>query len=310
MASRLEQAYQDAAILAQKHYENFPVGSFWLPRKLRRAICIIYAFARTADDIADEGDFSKKERLEKLNMYWQALQTIEQNKEPINLQHPNILNTPLLPSISLAFPASYPLLLALQDVISTYKLPYSLFFDLLRAFKQDVVQNDYQDFQEILQYCHYSANPIGRLLLYLTENATRDNLAASDSICTALQLINFAQDLQSDLDLRNRCYLPLNEMQKLGISKNDLLSHQNSEVILHLISTQLLRAQEFLHKGASLGTRLKGVFGFEIRLIISAVNHITQALLQRKNVYERPIIRYWHWPKIFFNALWKTKPLY
>lgn len=298
MASRLETAYQSAEKLAQTHYENFPVGSFLLPRKLRRPIQVIYAFARSADDIADEGNLTKGERLEQLNFYWQTLEMMENNGRG------NIIkNSQSYPSQTSVMDSVPPLFLALQSVIETHKLPYSLFFDLLKAFKQDVTKSDYKSHEEILQYCHYSANPIGRLLLHLTNNDSPENMAASDSICTALQLINFIQDLQSDLRLRDRCYFPLDEMQRFNIIKNDLLLGKNSSQISAFIHQQTLLAQALLEKGSILGSSLTGLFGLEIRLIISAANQITQQLLKRKSVYERPTIKFWHWPKILLKGL-------
>lgn len=299
MASQLESAYHAAEKIALEHYENFPVGSIFLPKTLRKPICVIYAFARSADDIADEGDDTATVRLEKLECYWQALEAMEKDSLAKDRSNTIMFNTSSY--------TSPPLFFALQDVINSHKLPYSLFFDLLKAFKQDVIKQDYQSYDEILQYCNYSANPIGRLLLHLTNNVTEENLSASDSICTALQLINFIQDLHSDLTLRNRCYFPLNEMLKLGIHKNDLLSQKNSNSISFFINDQIVRAKKSLEQGTILVARIRGLFGFELRLIIAAAHHIIETLLKRTIVYERPSIRFWHWPKIFLLAVFSYK---
>jgi squalene synthase HpnC len=263
----LESAYQASEALARSHYENFPVASRFLPKNIRRPIAVIYAFARQADDIADEGDFTESIRLEKLQNYWQALEKITQN---------------VLPSESV--------FIALYDVLKKNpSLPTELLFDLLRAFKQDVVKKTYINFEEILNYCQYSANPIGRLLLHLTNNATPENLAYSDNICTALQLINFLQDVDSDLKLRNRCYLPQDELKL-----------QTQAIV---IQTQLLRIEQLLKKGAPLGKNLTGLFGFEIRLIINAANIILKNLKNRKSDDERSTLKIWHWPQILILSL-------
>lgn len=279
--NRIESAYQQCEALARSHYENFPVASRFLPQKIRRSIAVIYTFARQADDIADEGDLTEAERLGQLARYWQNLENITQDIAPTE-----------------------PVFVALQDVVKKQpELPISLFFDLLTAFKQDVVKKEYNTFEEVLDYCKHSANPVGRLLLYLTDNASTENLAYSDNICTALQLINFLQDLDSDLTIRNRCYLPLNEMNARHISKEDFKAHKQSRVMQNFIILQIKRAENLLQNGSPLGRNLNGLFGFEIRATINAVNVIIQQLKQRQCIYERPTIKFWHWPKVLLAAL-------
>ncbi|HQY22865.1 MAG TPA: squalene synthase HpnC [Gammaproteobacteria bacterium] len=277
----LENAYQKCEILALTHYENFPVASRFLPKKIRRPIAVIYAFAREADDIADEGDFTIASRLEQLEHYEKNLEKITQGIVP-----------------------SHPVFIALNDVLKKHPtLPISLFFNLLTAFKQDVIKKEYNDFEEVLNYCKYSANPVGRLLLYLTNNASTENLSYSDDICTALQLINFLQDLDSDLTLRDRCYLPIDEMHAMHISKEDFKTHQQSAAMQNFIITQLLRTERLLQNGSPLGKNLSGLFGFEIRIIINAANTIVQQLKKRRCIYDRPTLKRWHWPKVLLTAL-------
>jgi len=277
----IETAYQYCESLAKSHYENFPVASRFLPKKIRRPIAVIYTFARLADDMADEGDLTQAERLDQLNHYWTALEDLRSGATPKEL-----------------------VFIALQDVLKTNPdLPISLFFDLLTAFKQDVIKHQYENFEEILNYCRYSANPIGRLLLYLTDHSSEENLKASDEICTALQLINFLQDLKSDLSQRGRCYLPLDEMRELHITLEDLNNNQENPNIQTLINQQLKRAEDLLNQGSILGKRLPGLFGFEIRLIIQGGKTIACALEQRKSVYTRPSLRAWQWLKIMGSDL-------
>jgi len=276
----IQAAYQYCQTLARTHYENFPVASKILPKQLRQPISVIYTFARLADDMADEGNESQENRLQQLQQFWLSLENLRNG-----------------------IPPTEALFIALDDVLKNYpKLPISLFFDLLRAFKQDVVKNEYQNFQEVLEYCRYSANPIGRLLLYLTHNANEANMKNSDAICTALQLINFFQDLQSDLLFRNRCYLPKDEMIPFNISLEDFKLGKNNFHIQQFITEQLQRTEKLLEEGALLTQQLTGLFGFEIRLTVEGGRKIIQALKKRKDVYTRPSLKIWDWPTLLWRA--------
>lgn len=277
----IEHAYRDCEQLAFTHYENFPVASRLLPKKIRRPIAVLYAFARHADDIIDEGSLSPPERLQQLTDYEQALKALSLKSRP--------------PQSSI--------FIALADVLEKHPhLPIHLLFDLLSAFKQDIVKSTYKDFDELLAYCQLSANPIGRLLLHLTHNDTPQNLTLSDSICSALQCINFLQDLNSDLHDRNRCYLPHTDMQTLGVSIEMLKAQQTTPAIKRLIDKQYTRAEQLLNAGLALPNQLSGLFGFEIRLVIASAELMLSALRKRDNVYQRPIFTRWHGPVL----LWKT----
>ena len=185
-AYQLKEAYAYCQKLVRSHYENFPVASLLLPKRLRMPIAVIYAFARTADDFADEGDYDQHQRLQKLLDYNNKLDQIASGYIPTN---------------DLLF-------LAVAHIISDNHLPISLFKDLISAFQQDVTKQRYSSYQEVLYYCQRSANPIGRLLLHLIGEATPENLVQSDAICTALQIINFLQDIGQDYNENNRIYLP------------------------------------------------------------------------------------------------------
>jgi len=275
----LQTAYRHCEDIAKNHYENFPVASIFLPKKSRRPIAVIYAFARQADDIADEGIFSKEERLALLQAYSLALTECEQGIIPTD-----------------------PIFIALQDVLKKHALPVSLLFDLLTAFKQDILKHEYENFEEILAYCRYSANPIGRLLLHLTNNATSENLAFSDAICTALQLINFLQDLSSDIRVRARYYLPKNEMVSLNLTKEDFLMQKETKEMKNLIHTQLLRAESLLIKGLPLRQNLKGLFSFELRLIIAGARLMINLLKKRRSIYAQPKIKLIHIPRVLWYS--------
>ena len=280
----LPAAYQHCRQIAAAHYENFPVASRLLPRRLRGPVTVIYAFARTADDFADEGDYSPAVRLQLLTEYDARLQCLKMGE-----------------------PVTDPIFFALGDVIQRHHLPIHLFGDLLSAFKQDVTQRRYASFTEVLDYCRRSANPIGRLLLYLYDSASPDKLLLSDQICTALQLINFLQDLSQDFDEHNRIYLPQDEMHTYGISESHLRNRINDAAMRQLFELQIQRASALLLAGAPLGTQLPGRIGLELRLIIQGGRRILQQLQHHDgNVFRRPRLRKRDYLVMFWHAMKKN----
>ncbi|MEA5097815.1 MAG: squalene synthase HpnC [Burkholderiaceae bacterium] len=226
------------------HYENFPVASFLLPKHLRPAVQTIYAFARSADDIADEGNAPNEVRLELLNAYGAALDRIQSGLNPKSA-----------------------LFQALDDVIRNYRLPLQPFRNLLSAFKQDVVKTRYANFDELKDYCRRSANPVGELMLHLYGAADAKNLGDSDAICTALQLINFWQDVAIDWQ-KDRIYLPQDEMQQFGVSAAHLEKRMSNDAWRKLMQFQVDRARAMMHSGAPLAQRLPGRIGWELRLVV------------------------------------------
>lgn len=279
--NNLDEAYQLCEILARRHYENFPVASWFLPKKLRRSIAAIYVFARCADDFADEGDYTVEDRLMFLRQFHKDLEHIEKQ-----------------------LPVTPPLFLALKHTIQHYQLPIALFFDLLSAFKQDVLKKTYSTFDEVLDYCKRSANPIGRLLLHLNQNASEANLIASDKICTALQLINFLQDIQSDSRLRQRCYLPEDKMQALGLKLQDIAEGKKVEALNSLVKKQLMEIDQLLNQGCTLCHNLQGLFRLEICMVLAGAKKVVRKLYTRKNAYQRPVLRFWDKPFILGYAFW------
>ncbi len=239
---QLSSAYDFCQQLAANHYENFPVASKLLPKRLRQPISVIYAFARTADDFADEGDADQLTRLNQLDEYSKHLHQIENN----------------------AYTGTAPIFIALSDVIQQHQLPISLFEDLLSAFKQDVVKSRYNNFEEVLDYCTRSANPVGRLLLHLMKQTSEQQLQQSDAVCTALQLINFYQDIQQDLVESNRIYIPLDELAKAGIKETDVIHIENPKLVA-LIRSLYQRTEAIMKQGIPLGASLKGRIGWEVR---------------------------------------------
>lgn len=268
-----------AVHLANDHYENFPVSPFFLPRAFRKPIALIYAFARVADDIADEGDLTDSERLNQLQHMHDRLPDGRHCKQAEGFFVP------------------------LNQMIAEHKLPVQLFHDLLDAFMQDVVKSTYQNFDDVLDYCRRSANPIGRLLLHLTQEDTHQNLKLSDDICTALQLINFLQDWHSDLHQRDRVYIPIDDLTSCGLSVLDLRKNLPPKQVEPLLETQWQRAYDLLTKGAPLTKNLKGRFGFNIRLTVWGGATILNKCANRKRPTDRPTLSKLDWLVVLTKSL-------
>jgi squalene synthase HpnC len=226
------------------HYENFPVASVLLPRRLRPAVEAIYAFARSADDLADEGDAAPAERLAALAAYEQALGRIERGQA-----------------------LSDPMFMRLAAVVAQYRLPLQPLRDLLSAFRQDVVTTRYPDFAALLDYCRRSADPVGRLVLALYGETAAPNLRQSDAICSALQLINFWQDVAIDIG-KGRIYLPLEDLARFGVSEADIVAGSAGAPWRALMAFEVARARALMQSGAPLALRLPGRVGWELRLVV------------------------------------------
>lgn len=280
--------------MAVDHYENFPVASVILPARLRPAVVHIYHFARSADDIADEGVLSVSERLNLLAQYHTALNQIKNN------------TTDKWETAKIAA-----VFAPLTNTIKQHNLPLQPFFDLLSAFEQDVHVNRYPTEAKLLDYCRRSANPVGNLMLHLFNQHSPDNIKKSDAICTALQLINFWQDIAIDW-AKNRVYIPSDAMQSHGINYTFIQENtgRNSALPANknwqaLMSAQVNNARNMLLKGAPLGRNLGGRFGYEIRLIVQGGLRILNKLdsVQYDVFYNRPTLNKRDWPGMLWRAL-------
>ncbi|MCS3504877.1 squalene synthase HpnC [Achromobacter sp. JUb104] len=234
------------------HYENFPVASLLLPRRLRGAVTDIYRFARAADDIADEGSATDEERLAQLAAYRTELHRI--GAEPGNTPPPG------LPPLADIFTP-------LARTIARHQLPITPFYDLLSAFEQDITVKRYEDYAALADYCTRSANPVGRLMLHLFDAASPQDVAESDAICTGLQLVNFWQDVRVDWH-KQRVYLPQEDLRRHGVTEDDLAACRLTPQWRELMAFQVERTRALLHFGAPLARRLPGRIGLELRLVV------------------------------------------
>ncbi|MBL8396246.1 MAG: squalene synthase HpnC [Candidatus Accumulibacter sp.] len=263
------------------HYENFPVASLLLPRRLRRPVEAIYRFARSADDIADEGDASDAARLQGLADYREELARIERGEPPARAEFGS-----------------------LAAEIREWHLPVQLLRDLLDAFAQDVTRKRYADYPELLDYCRRSANPVGRLLLHLVGRTGAEALHRSDCICTALQLTNFWQDVALDWR-KQRVYLPQNDLARFGVGEEEIATGRWSEQWAALLEFQVDRTQRLMRAGAPLVHHLPGRMGWEIRLTVQGGLRILERIRRvRGDVFSRrPTLGAGDWPRIGGRAL-------
>lgn len=259
--------------MSVEHYENFPVASLLLPRRLRKPVAAIYHFARAADDIADEGDTPDAERLQQLDDFRAELRRIETNEAPLT-----------------------PLFRNLAAEIAEHALPLPPFHDLLDAFSQDVVKKRYADFDDLLDYCRRSANPVGNLLLHLYGEAGEVNLKYSDAICTALQLINFWQDVAKDWVI-DRVYLPQDDLARFGVKEAQIAQGIADDNWRALMDFEVERARAMMLYGKPLGSILTGRIGLEMRMIIQGGLRILDKLeaADYDMFNRRPVLRPLDW---------------
>lgn len=242
------------------HYENFPVASVLCPPRLRPAVRAIYGFARTADDIADEGPARAEERLAELQQFRDDLSACAAGRAGSGRWQ--AVFDPLGPALR------------------QFNLPLSLLTDLLSAFEQDVTLHHYESRAQLLDYCRRSANPVGRLLLHLYGLHEPRALERSDALCTALQLINFWQDLSVDL-ARGRCYLPADLMAAHGVGLADLSAATPAAGTAALLQSAIGWARELMQAGAPLVKQVPGRAGWELRLVVQGALRVadhTEAL--------------------------------
>lgn len=238
------------------HYENFPVASVLLPRRLRPPVEAVYAFARSADDIADEGDASPEQRLAALQDYDAQLDLIEGGGQPDRA-----------------------LFARLAQTVAAHALPLKPMRDLLSAFRQDVVTLRYADFDALLDYCRRSANPVGALMLHLYSVHDAASLKQSDAVCSALQLINFWQDVAIDRD-KGRIYIPLEDLARFGVAEAQIAAGVTDSRWRALMQFEVDRARSMMHSGAPLALRLPGRVGWELRLVIQGGLRILERIEQ------------------------------
>ena len=265
------------------HYENFPVASWLLPAPVRRPIEAIYRFARGADDVADEGSANDGERLAGLDRYLRALDAIDAGRDPGEGFH------------------------AIAAAAREFALPTALLRDLVDAFKQDVVKKRYATYDELMDYSRRSAEPVGRLVLHVFEHAGKGggySRAQSDAICSALQQINFWQDVEVDW-LKGRVYIPQEDLHRFGVEESAIASRRADERWRALMAFECERSRRLLLEGKPLAQSLRGRFGIEIRATIAGGARILDKIdAAGGDVFRaRPVLTPLDWLRIAAGAL-------
>lgn len=277
------QAYQHCMRIAQQHYENFPTASRLIHRKLRPAVAAIYAFARAADDMADEGNATAAKRLKQIDAWESLLERCSEEE------------------------IDHPVFLALGDAINTFHLPVESLHDLLIAFRMDVSIHSYATQDELMFYCRHSANPVGRLMLALHGITNSEVQHYSDALCTALQLTNFWQDLKRDIP-NGRCYLAQEWLEKAGFSSQEVIHGKLSS---EQLKPALAEAYSVTWKLFQEGAKMLPHLPFRLRLQIAATLHGGMAILQATTQLEdplnrRPALTKGHWYRLAGDILTTT----
>uniref|UniRef100_UPI0026105E14 squalene synthase HpnC n=1 Tax=uncultured Gimesia sp. TaxID=1678688 RepID=UPI0026105E14 len=260
----LEQARDYCRRIALGHYENFPVVSWVLPRDLRPHFFNVYAFCRWADDLGDEVPGADSSLA--LLAWWRS--QLADCYQALSSSHDD--QRPLAPRL-------HPVFVALTPTIVEFDLPQEAFDDLIQAFEQDQRLTEYQSFDQLLEYCQKSANPVGRLVLHLCRSVSPHTLAWSDSICTGLQLANFWQDVARDFAM-GRVYLPAEDRERFGYTKAHLERNESNEPFRQLMQFEVQQARQFLLDGLPLVSHLPGRLQIDIDLFtqggLKILNHI------------------------------------
>jgi squalene synthase HpnC len=273
------QAY--CARLARGHYENFTVASLLLPRRLLRHFHAVYAYCRWGDDLADEAGGGP--RALALLRWWRGELLRCYDDRP-----------------------HHPVMVALQSTIRQFRIPPQPFLDLLFAFEQDQLVHCYRTYNQLLAYCRHSANPVGRLVLYLCEAFDEGRAALSDHICTALQLANFWQDVARDFDL-GRVYLPEEDRHRFGYSEEDLEAKRFTPQFAALLAFEVQRARDLFFRGYPLVERMPAAVRPDIELFIEG-GLATLRKIERGgyNVWaRRPALAKWEKGALLVGALWR-----
>jgi squalene synthase HpnC len=267
--------------MSNAHYENFPVASPLLPPALRAPVRVIYAFARSADDIADEGDAAPHERIAALDAYETELDHIDAGREPGNALFQQLALT-----------------------LKEHHLNTQLLRDLLSAFRQDVSQLRYASYDELLDYCTRSANPVGRIMLALSDQYSPQWLEQSDAICSALQLINFLQDVAIDIK-KSRIYIPQEDLARFQVSEQLIIDGKADHRWRALMQFEVERTRRLMIQGAPLAQHVGGRLGWELRFIVHGGLRILEKIeaVNYDVFQQRPTLKPYDWLLLGWRAL-------
>ena len=266
---------------SKKHYENFPVATFLYPRKIRDAATILYQFARTVDDIADEGSLSDEERLKKIKIYQNNLNLLKKNNTNVS-----------------------PLFIDIYKVMNQYSISTSLFQKFIDAFKQDVIKKRYKDFDEIINYTNKAAAPAGEMILTLFNKNTKENIKYSNSICHALALIGMSQDIHEDI-LKDRLYIPMSQMKKYKLEIADIHNKKFNNNWKKFKKSWIKLIKKSLLNGLPLLKNTEGRLNLQIKIMIGAAKILTTRMNNDNcNLFTKPPkLSKIDWLLLFFKCI-------
>jgi squalene synthase HpnC len=285
----LVRAYAACETLAQSHYENFPVASRLLPAAMRPHVAAVYAFARVADDFADEGSASACERQARLREWQTRLHRAVDTNEPSHQVTPMSRDDLLF--------------VAIGHSIRSLNLPLSLFDDLLSAFGQDTMTTRYDSWSEVFDYCRRSANPVGRLVLRIAGRASDEMDRSSDALCTALQLTNFWQDFGRDWRA-GRLYVPRDVVRSCGASESDLDGEQLTEAWTHALTACVGVTRELFAGGRAVCDGMTGRLRLELRLTWLGGRRVLDRVVEQQHdlLIRRPTLSAADVPRLLWQA--------
>jgi len=266
---------------SKKHYENFPVATFLYPRKIRDAATILYQFARTVDDIADEGSLSDEERLKKIKIYQNNLNLLKKNNTNVS-----------------------PLFIDIYKVMNQYSISTLLFQRFIDAFKQDVIKKRYKDFDEIINYTNKAAAPAGEMILTLFNKNTKENIKYSNSICHALALIGMSQDIHEDI-LKDRLYIPMSQMKKYKLEIADIHNKKFNNNWKKFKKSWIKLIKKSLLNGLPLLKNTEGRLNLQIKIMIGAAKILTTRMNNDNcNLFTKPPkLSKIDWLLLFFKCI-------
>jgi squalene synthase HpnC len=251
-APTLEAAREYCAHLARTHYENFSVATRFLPKRLRQHFYNVYAYCRISDDLGDEvGDATASLAL--LDQWQSELDACYEGSP------------------------KHPVFVALSDTVNKFQIPKHEFSDLLIAFRQDQTVTRFETFNDVLAYCHYSANPVGHLVLYLCGYRDPERQQLSDFTCTALQLANFWQDVTRDY-AKGRIYLPLESLRQFDVTEDDIAQNRNTPAFRSMLKFEVDRAHEWFHRGLPLISKVDRELALDLELFSRGGQEILRAI--------------------------------
>jgi squalene synthase HpnC len=254
-APSIEKAREYCAHLARTHYENFSVATWFLPKHLRQHFFNVYAYCRISDDLGDEvGDAAAS--LELLDQWHRELDACYSGSP------------------------KHPVFVALAETVREFDIPKHEFSDLLIAFRQDQIVTRFETFDNVLTYCHYSANPVGHLVLYLCGYRDPERQQLSDYTCTALQLANFWQDVSVDYT-KGRIYLPLESLRQFGVSEDDIAQNRNTPSFCAMMKFEVERAHDWFRRGLPLISKVDRELAIDLDLFSRGGQQILNAIAKQ-----------------------------